>query len=46
MLREEDGMEGEVTDVERDHEEDQGEEDDDMEILGARPRGSKRARVE
>ncbi|MCJ1349585.1 hypothetical protein MMC31_007826 [Peltigera leucophlebia] len=46
MLREEDGMDGEVTDVESDHEEDKGEEDDDMEILGARPRGSKRARVE
>lgn len=27
-------LHGEVTDVERDHEEDKGEEDDDMEILG------------
>ena len=34
MLREEDGMDGEVTDVESDYEEDKGEEDDDMEILG------------
>lgn len=48
MLREEDGMDEEVTDVESDHEEDKGEEgdDDDVEILGARPRGSKRVRVE
>lgn len=34
LLREEDAMDGEVTDVESDHEEDKGEEDDDMEILG------------
>ena len=46
MLREEDGMDEEVTDVESDHEEDKDEEDDDIEILGARPRGSKRVRVE
>ena len=31
-------MDGEVTDVEIDHEEDKGEGDDDIEILGARPR--------
>ncbi len=41
MLREEDGMDGEVTDVESD-EGDKGE-DDDMEITGARPREPKRA---
>lgn len=47
MLREEDGMDGEVTDVESDHEEDKGEEDaDDMEILGAHTRESERARVQ
>ncbi len=46
ILREEDGMDEEVTDVESDHKEDKDEEDDDIEILGARPRGSKRVRVE
>ena len=44
MLREEDGMDEEVTDVESD-ERDKGE-DDDMEILGACPRELKRARIE
>ena len=39
MLREEDGIDGEVTDVESD-EGDKGE-DDDMEILGARPQEPK-----
>ena len=46
MLWEEEGMDGEVTDVQSDHEEDKGEEEnDDVENLGARPRASKRARV-
>ena len=44
MLREEGDLDGEVTDVESDQG-DQGE-DDDIEILGARPRGPKRARLE
>lgn len=44
MLREEDAMDGEVTDVESDMG-DKGEEDD-MEITGARPRESIRARLE
>ena len=44
MLREEDGMDGEVTDVESDMG-DKGE-DDDMEITGTRPRESIRARLE
>lgn len=44
VLREEDGMDGEVTDVESDMG-DKGE-DDDMEITGARPRESIRARLE
>ena len=42
-------MHEEVTDIESDHEENKGEEgddNDDLEILGARPRGSKRVRVE
>ncbi len=46
MLREEDGIDEEVTDVESDHEEDNDEEDNDIEILGAHPRGSKQVRVE
>lgn len=45
MLREEDGIDEEVTNVESDHEKDKSEEEDDIEILGARPRGSKRVRV-
>ena len=36
----EDGMDEEVTDVEIDYEEDKDEADDDIEILGARPRES------
>ena len=36
----EDGMDDEVTDVEIDYEEDKDEADDDIEILGARPRES------
>ncbi len=46
MLREEDGKDKEVTYVESDHEKDKNEADNDIEILGARPRGSKRVRVE
>ncbi len=46
MLQEEDGMDEEVTDIEIDHKEDKDKEDDDIEILGACPRESKRVRVE
>ncbi len=46
ILREEDGMDEEVIDIESDHEEDKDEVDDDIEILGACPQGSKRVRVE
>ncbi len=46
MLREEDGIDEEVTDVESDNQEDKDKEDDDIEILGARPQGSKLVRVE
>lgn len=42
MLREEDGMDGEVTHVESK----EREKSEDNEILGACPRESKRARVE
>lgn len=45
MLREEDGMDEEVTDVESADDGDKGE-DDDVEILIARPRELKRVRVE
>ena len=46
MLQEEDGIDKVVTDAESNHEEDKDEEDDEIEILEARPRGSKRVRVE
>lgn len=42
---EEDRMDGEVTDVES-NERKKGEDNDEMDILGACPRESKRARVE
>lgn len=45
MLREEDGMDEEVTDVESADDGDKGE-DDDVKILIARPRELKRVRVE
>ena len=44
VLGEEDGMDGEVTDIESDEEE-KGE-DDDITILGASSQGPKRARLE
>lgn len=44
MLRKEDGLNGEVTDVEIDKEEKGG--DDDLELLGASSQGPERARVE
>ncbi len=45
MLREEDRIDVKVTDVVSNHEEDKGEEDDDVKILETRLQESKRAQV-